>query len=84
MTDNPQFTIKAILGVMLALSVPLAMIASGWDTLAGVGGLLFVLVAIGSVGYLLGRWQGVLPALFYAAILAVAFVKLSKLIRHFW
>lgn len=65
------FSLKAILGVILALSLPLAMIAAGGDWLLG-GGLLVIPVTGGATGYLLAGRRGVYPGAMFAMILAIA------------
>ena len=56
MAIQPRFTLKAILGCIAAVSVPLAMMAAGEEF----GWLILFPVAGGCVGYLAGGWGGVM------------------------
>lgn len=69
MTPTPRYTLKAILVVILALSVPLAMIAAG----SKLGLPCLVLVTCGCVGGFLGGRDGVLLGLLLS-VLAVPIV----------
>ena len=57
--SRPQFTLKAILGVTAALSVPLAVIAAGFHLL---GVVILLLVAVGSIAYLMDGRKGLAQA----------------------
>jgi len=56
---KPQFSLKAMLIITAALSVPLGMIATE-NVVAGLLGVMLLFPALGGcVGYLAGGWQRV-------------------------
>jgi hypothetical protein len=72
MTDKPQFTLRAILGAIFAISVPLGMIAAGgvWFV---VGALLIVPVLFTSAIYLVGRRKSIFAAVGIGVYLTLLF-----------
>jgi len=53
-----QFSLKAIMVIVVVLSLPLGMTVSGEPGLAATGPMLAIPVLLGCIGYLFGRWTG--------------------------
>jgi hypothetical protein len=81
MSIRPRFTIKALLGVMLTVSLPLAMIAADGDWLLG-GALLLVPVTGGVIGYLIREWRGVYPGSIAAMVVVIGVLILMLLLKR--
>jgi hypothetical protein len=58
MTLKPRFTLKAILVIVAALSVPVGMMSSGIVSLIILGTLIVLPVVGGCVGYVVAGWAG--------------------------
>jgi len=60
MSERPQFSLKAILVIIAILSVPLGMMVSedGRNILLGM--IIALPILFGCIGYLLGKWAGVM------------------------
>lgn len=76
MPHKPRFTVKGILGVMLAWSLLLALIATGHVIAGFLAGFFAPAVGFGSVGYLLagstGRDYGIYAGLVVAPLSGAA------------
>ncbi len=59
MMRKPQFTLKDVFGVILVLSIPLAMIATGNRDVVWVGAYLLFVAAGGCIGYLACAQAGI-------------------------
>ena len=73
MTTRPRFTLKAILGCVVVLSAPLALVAAG----ATDAYLLELPTCGGCVGYLLDGWEGAVSGLMIGFIV-------SRLLVYAW
>ena len=71
MTGKPRFTMKGILGVTAALSVPLAVIAAGFQL---VGVAVLSLVAISCVAYLMDGRRGLAQAVVATGVVLMVIV----------
>jgi len=81
MANRPQFSLKAILGIMAVLSVPLAMLATQYGELAEFGLILALPVVGGCVGYCLGGWKHVgVGALIGLIVMWVLYAATMKIV----
>ncbi len=56
---RPQFSLKVILVIMAVLQIPLILLVSGDGHLISLGMITALPILSGCIGYLLGKWAGV-------------------------
>jgi len=75
-----QFTLRSILGVTVALSVPLTWLAYIGAFQGGVAGAFVAVVVVlpvtfGCVGFLVGRWRGAVVGLIIGVVISLILIR---------